>query len=979
MLEIRFLGRYDIRLDGAPVQIRSRPARTLLAYLVLTLGTSHPRERLAGLLWPESTEANARKNLRQSLWRLRKSIGEGYLLAEADSVAFDPNSEVWLDVAALEHPGEQVLEAVVGSYEGELLPGFYEDWVLLERDRLAAVFEQRMQRLVTDLLQQERWTEARDWAERWIAQGQIPEPAYRALMLSYAASGELSKVEAAHQRCVEALRQELGVDPSNETQDLYRRLMSGETVASGPSQELPIQAAPRKLNLPAQPTTFIGRKLELAEARQLLGNTRLLTLIGPGGIGKTRLALRLAGEVQDQFNDGVCFVNLAAIDRAADLTQIVADAIEFPLSTDAEPQDQLLRYLRNRRLLLVMDNFEHVLDGAWLVSNILQGASGVKIIATSRGRLELQGEAILGVSGMSFPDSSDADGIQGHDAIELFAQSARRVLPGFDPNGGTFESVIRICRMVQGMPLAIELAAAWLDTITIEEIEAELRRSLDILSTDMRDVPDRHRNIRAAFDRSWSLAGEAEREVFKRLSVFRGGFTRDAAQAVAGATLELLASLVGKSFVRHDPKSGRFEIHELMRQYGQEQLDQDVEASRAAHEAHAAYYAALMDSRWDQLRDKRQLAALQELDADIENIRTAWRLSASELDVSRMWQFAPSMGLVYWIRGWSYTGLDLFSNLAEAATSIQDGEELEALKGIAGAYQGFFMAWLGRAEQGIELAREGAEILRRQNRSTALVLALDALALCAQYLDLHEEQEQAAREMVQVAIDRQDKWMEAYSLFQLSAARIQQRDYLGAREYADRGLQLSEEIGDSFVSLYQLSILGAAARNLGEFEQARDHYLGALHRSERLGYRWGIENASKYLGHIALAQAETDEAEDHLYRSLRIAEEIGLRRDLLNLLVDFARVRVAQNRQGEAIEMLALVIGHAASAQARFGEGPIREAAQLLLEELSDAVPPEAYSAAVERGKGRDLDEAVGALSREEDASGRRLRISNSA
>jgi tetratricopeptide (TPR) repeat protein len=259
------------------------------------------------------------------------------------------------------------------------------------------------------------------------------------------------------------------------------------------------------------------------------------------------------------------------------------------------------------------------------------------------------------------------------------------------------------------------------------------------------------------------------------------------------------------------------------------------------------------------------------------------------------------------------------------------------------------------------------------------VLALDALALCAQYLDLHEEQEQAAREMVQVAIDRQDKWMEAYSLFQLSAARIQQRDYLGAREYADRGLQLSEEIGDSFVSLYQLSILGAAARNLGEFEQARDHYLGALHRSERLGYRWGIENASKYLGHIALAQAETDEAEDHLYRSLRIAEEIGLRRDLLNLLVDFARVRVAQNRQGEAIEMLALVIGHAASAQARFGEGPIREAAQLLLEELSEAVPPGAYSAAVERGKGRDLDEAVGALIREEEAAGRRLRISNSA
>lgn len=964
------MGQYDLRLDGSPIRIRSRPARTLLAYLLLTRGTHHPRGRLGGLLWPDSTEANARKNLRQALWRLRKAIGEDYLITDAETVAFDSDAAFWLDVAVLELAPEEDLEAVAAAYLGELLPGFYEDWVLLERDRLAAVYEQRMERLVTELLGQERWAEARQQAESWIAKGQTPEAAYRALMLAHAASGELSKVESAYQRCVEALHQEVGVAPSGETQDLYASLMAGEFASSRSPRRLPGQPASRKLNLPAQPTVFIGRKRELAEARELLADKRLLTLTGPGGIGKTRLALQLAEGLSDQFGDGAHFVNLAAIDRASDLAQLIADSIGFPFSTDSEPDAQLLRFLRNKQLLLVMDNFEHVLDGAQLVSSILRAAAEVKILVTSRERLELQGEASLGVSGMSFPGTSGTDDLRSHDAIELFNSSASRVLPDFEPAPKDLEHMIQICHMVQGMPLAIELAAAWLNTLTLPEIADELWRSLDILSTEMRDVPDRHRSIRAAFDHSWSLASPPEREVFTKLSVFRGGFTRDAAQQVAGATLELLASLVGKSFVRHDPKTGRFEVHELMRQYGAEKLESDPAASRSAHDAHAAYFAELMDSRLAHLRDGRQLAALEEIDADIENIRTAWRLSARRSDVSQMWRFVQSMQLVYAIRGWSYAGLRLFSKAENATTDAQDGEEREALRGLAIGYQGFFMAWLGRAEQGIELARQGAETLRRLDRPAELVQALNGLALCAQYLDLRAEQEQAAREMLQIAVDRQDRWMEAFSLFQLSAALIQKRDYLGARDYAKRGLQLSEEIGDLFISLYDLSILGAAARNLGEVEQARELYQGSLHMSEQLGYRWGIENASKYLGHLALTRGEIDVAESHLLRSVRIADEIGLGRDLVNLLYDIARLRVAQERGDEAIELLALVTGHPASRQARFGEGPIRDAAQALLDELKDAVPPETYSAAQERGRALELDDAVAELAAERSTPG---------
>jgi hypothetical protein len=512
------------------------------------------------------------------------------------------------------------------------------------------------------------------------------------------------------------------------------------------------------------------------------------------------------------------------------------------------------------------------------------------------------------------------------------------------------------------MPLAIELATAWLDTLTLEEIADELQQSLDILSTEMRDVPDRHRSIRAAFDHSWSLINESEREVFRRLSVFRGGFARDAAHHVAGASLELLASLVGKSFVRHDPKLGRFEIHELMRQYAEERLEESYEGSLPAHEAHASYFASFMSSRWDHLRDGRQIAALEEIDADIENVRTAWRYCLEQMDASRLRMFIQSIRLLYTVRGWNYAGTELFSEAVEALDQSPDDEEAEALKALAMAYQGFFMAWLGLAEHGIELTRQGAAILRRLNRPVDLIFALNGVTLSAQYLNLQDEDEQAAREMVQIAKDTNDKWLEAFSLFPLSTALVQKQNFAEAGRFAEQCLAISEEIGDSIISSFALSALGAVAFNLSEYGKARDYWLRQFDESVHLSYRWAIENSSKYLGHVALAMNETEKAEAYFQESLRIAEEIGLGRDIINLLFEFARVRVAQDRKEQAVELLMLVLQHPASRQGRFGEGLIQESAQNLLDELLNDVPPDTYAEAIKPGKGMDLDEVVADL-----------------
>ncbi len=465
-----------------------------------------------------------------------------------------------------------------------------------------------------------------------------------------------------------------------------------------------------RTNLPSERTPFVGRKDELTEIKQQLCETRLLSLIGPGGIGKTRLALKAAEGVNDDFEDGVFFVPLAPIRSVKDIIQTIAEGLNFPIATHEDPQLQLLRYLRKRQLLLVMDNFEHLLDGVGIVSEILQAASGVKILATSRERLNLQSETVLHVGGMDFPAQAGSKGALTYDSITLFMQNASKVRPGFDPSPDELGGIANICQIVGGMPLAIELAAAWLHIINVNEIAIELEKDLDILATEVRDAPARHRSIRAVFDHSWSLLDQAEQEIFMRLSVFRGGFTREAAQQVAGASLQLLAGLADKSFLNHDPDSGRLEVHELLRQYAQEQLEKTPEASLSAQEAHAAYYAEFMQQRGEYLKSSKQMRALAEIEADMENVRAAWRYDLNQKNTPQIWKFIYGLWHFHWIRWWNHAGMELFAEAVKALQGEVD-DESEALRALAMAFQAYFMAWLGIPESGYELAGEGVEIL----------------------------------------------------------------------------------------------------------------------------------------------------------------------------------------------------------------------------------------------------------------------------
>jgi predicted ATPase/DNA-binding CsgD family transcriptional regulator len=402
------------------------------------------------------------------------------------------------------------------------------------------------------------------------------------------------------------------------------------------------------------PTSFIGRSQEIDEIGVLLDDPacRLLTLIGPGGIGKTRLATELAARRRDAFPDGIFFVSLAPIGSADTILTAIVDAMPFRFQqNDRDPREQFFAYLRDKqakRMLLIIDNFEHVLDGADLVSDILAATSGLKILVTSREALNLQEEWVRQISGLAYPDHANGQPLENYSAVQLFIDRARRIRGDFDL-AREGHNVVEICRLVSGMPLAIELAVGWLKTLQAADIVHEIQNSMDILATRARNLPERHRSIRSVFDHSWQLMREDEREVFQKLSIFRGGFTRSAANEVAGASLNTLAALMDKSLICLN-ENGRYSIHELLRQYGAEQMEA-AHQTASVQQAYVEYYLGMLHQLERDIKGHHQIAALDAIATDFENVRYAWQLALAQSRFADLNQAVESLHFFADMRG----------------------------------------------------------------------------------------------------------------------------------------------------------------------------------------------------------------------------------------------------------------------------------------------------------------------------------------
>lgn len=380
-----------------------------------------------------------------------------------------------------------------------------------------------------------------------------------------------------------------------------------------------------KHNLPAQTTPFVGREHELEEIAKLISDPtqRLITILAPGGMGKTRLSLEAAERQIDNFRDGSYFVDLTPLSDPTSIINAIAEATQFPLSSNdnRSSKQQVLDFLANKTLLLLIDNWEHLLSGAALATEILHIAPQVKILATSRQRLDQASETLFHLSGMDFPDWETPEDALDYAAVKLFMNSARRMLPSFELTQANLDSVARICKLVGGMPLGIVLAATWLDTLSPNEIAEEIAKSIDFLESSSSGIPIRQRSMQAIFDYSWQMMNADEQSVFAAMSIFKGSFTRQAGQTVTGASLRTLQSLVNKSLLRRNSETGRYAIHELLRQYAASHLESSGQADKV-RTAHLAYYTQSLQDYLPDLRSKAQ--ALKELDMDFENYQSAW-------------------------------------------------------------------------------------------------------------------------------------------------------------------------------------------------------------------------------------------------------------------------------------------------------------------------------------------------------------------
>jgi predicted ATPase len=724
------------------------------------------------------------------------------------------------------------------------------------------------------------------------------------------------------------------------------------TVESGSSRT---PAAPN--NLPRQLTGFIGRETELTSLKVLLSDVRnrLVAIVAPGGMGKTRLALEAAGQIYQEYSQGVFFVALDRLSSADLIVQAVAEVLPISLSSKEDPKSRIIDYLRDKTTLLVMDNFEHVLDGVVFVQEILEAAPRAQVLATSRAKLNLMSETIFNIGGLTV----DEDSPEKNSAIQLFAQSARRTQPKFELNDAVLPAVTRICRIIEGMPLAIVLAAAWIDTLSVDEIAAEIEKSIDILETEKRDLPDRQHSVRAVIESSWNLVEATAQNLLKRLAVFRGGFTRAVAQEAAGASLRGLSQLVDKALLRHDPDTGRYSIHELLRQYAEEQLALSAEAERSAHEAHAKYFADFMKTRGVHLHDQHQKAALLEIEADFDNIRVAWNYWADKQDASRLIEFISALWLFFEVRGSFTPAIQFFGDAAKKLTANEP--DIVCARAQLRARQAWFTALIGLPDEGLLMAQESVNTLSQFSKQDITVETFHCVNINAIFLNKNEIVAQISQEMMARANRSGDIWEQGWALVWWAYALVLQRQIGEALQAGQEALAIFERLDNPFGSSVASGIiLGATSMAIGDISAAKTHYLRGAQAAEAIDYLRLLQISYDNLGTVALLEGDIQQAQQFFLKSLRISQECGQTREMLASLRDLANVYIARGDLESALQLLAIVLNHSVSDQNSLNRPErLRDEAEKLRAQIETRLDPSRYRTTWQTGQRQHIAEVV--------------------
>lgn len=848
MLSFSLFGHPGIELDGDNLSGKlPKKAQALLFYLAMT-HKAHDREWLASLFWSEVPTATALKNLRDLLPEVRRLVG-AHLIVTRQRLALNTESLPFVDVHAFQERLQTDPPDYAGAFalwQGEFLGDFhlpnallFEDWVTLQREYLHELAVQNMDAFIEQCLAHRAWETGLTWSARLLTLDPWRESTHRQRMRLLALTGQRGAALAQYATCRKMLADEFGVAPSPQTETLSQQIRANQLETHPAPAPLPQHNLPRSL------TPFFGREPELALLAQRLREpaTLLVTLMGEGGVGKTRLALTVARRVLTDFPDGVWLIPLAGIPAEVDaalaeerLARALGETLGLSFSAPIPLAQQVIHWLQGRKVLLVLDNLEHLIAGSGFLLALLEHAEGVTLLIASRTRLDAPAEHVFRLDGLPFPaEGTPPQAAMGFPSVKLFAERAARLSPKFVLTEGNVSEIARICRLVEGLPLGIELAAAMTERQTHASIARALETGLHSLGAPRRGVPERHQSLQAVFDYSWHLLSDEEKHTLAQCAVFRGSFSRFAVAEVTGAGVAALVSLTGKSLLR-PLLDERFEMHELIRQFAQAKLALSPALQTETEARHCAYFLHVLHENETVLENDP--VKLHEIQADLPNFRAAWVWGLQARRVDDLLKGIQPLALVFRLTGLFREARKMFD---EALATVRAWKQAGPLSPDESYLFGFILI-----EQSFFY----------QN----LVGLLQALVL--------------AREALEVGHALGNVHLQAAGYIRLAALETSKGNLTASEDFCQKGLKLAEAGGFSRLQAVGFAGLGIIDHLRGFLERAFNHHSRALEIAREQGLR---RFESIITGNLAVwhtRSAKPESARLHAERALALSREI---------------------------------------------------------------------------------------------------------
>ena len=923
-LEIRLFGTWEARTHGRPLPpLRSRKERWLLALLALRFHTETFRETLAASLWPDVEKGQGLQYLRRSLSNLRQALGQEAprLLSPTSRTLRLDLSDAFCDVLTFEQALAQAatatdplprLQQAVELYRGPLLPDCLEEWMLEERRHREHAYHNALERLANLCLQQQEPASAVGWLRRLILSDPYRESAVCSLMQALSDSGDRVAMQQVYQDLRRRLLHDLNAAPAPETESLFKRLSQRETRPDGVSAQ-PVSLPPSRRHLPVPLTDLIGREQEIVEVTGWLQRCRLVTLLGPGGVGKTRLAIATAEAVLPHFADGVWFVDLAPLQDASRVAETTARALAVSEQPDCLPEERLEAAIASRSLLLALDNCEQVQEAvAVLAYRLLSACPNLKILATSRHLLGVTGEQVYPVPSLALPPPDTVAGQQlsataekdpafllDYDGIRLFVQRAQQTNPAFRLDRKNGAMIVEICYRLDGIPLALEMAAARLRSLSVLEINTRLSDRFRLLTMGNRGAQPRQQTLRAALNWSYDLLNEAERALLNRLAVFVGGFTQEAAAALfpsedAAWHMETLASLVDKSLLTVEgyAEPPRYRMLETVREYGLERLGEqgETEAARRLHQQFYSLRAKSLVAEWKRTRESQWLEIL---DRDLDNIRVGLAYGQETGDLDTSFDLQEAM-VDYWQ---NYGSLSEGRRYLDAFLMAR-GDELSPRQRILTLNQTAGLAHIQADDnRALLYARKAARLALEQGERDQYGLALNFITDCYVVLRQYEEARPYFEERIAVWREqgRDDEATLAENHFQeiYSKARGTLEDYLRRQE---DHLRVMREIGTPYMVISALHRMSYRHFCSGNYREAKPLCEEALQIARAILDRIQELICLQHLGWICLRLGDYGVARDCMLETLRIQKGMERAQELMTAMQALADIAMHEER-----------------------------------------------------------------------------------